>query len=448
MSQVVLLEENQILNELISINLVNFLGIELIKRKSADTVLSLLDLLPEVNLIICQYEIGNENTAAIIQQYILLKKLDIGLMILGGPGSLDNEFTLTIKNPKNWEAVIDNAAKILGITDDVLAKKAIPDYVPVPVNYLLNLESVSCDVFIRIKQTPTTYQYVKRIHQNDNFTRDVILKYKEQGLEFFYIPKDQKKDFTTYLSNILVQKLEAPNLGLTPKLDLMGESYEVATKEILKLGFTTETIQLTEAIIHSIIINTEKSPELSFLLHKVINSKTPHLFQRCHMTAVIAIECLKNLKQNTHEAVLAVTFAAFFNDILLAEDLNLININSVQELANTTISVQERELVLNHALHGSQLVKKYPNIPKGVAELIKEHHGVSHGLGFSSEIETFSALSKVFIISYEFVLAFVRFKENKGEPRPITSDLYKKYPGDSCKTVIKALEKSLARKTA
>jgi hypothetical protein len=110
--------------------------------------------------------------------------------------------------------------------------------------------------------------------------------------------KDEKKDFTTYLSNILVQKLEAPNLGLTPKLDLMGESYEVVTKEILKLGFTTETVQLTEAIIHSIIKNTEKSPELSFLLHKVINSKTPQLFQRCHMTAVIAIECLKNLKQN------------------------------------------------------------------------------------------------------------------------------------------------------
>ena len=419
MAQVVLVLDSQVLNELISINLVNFLGIDLVKRKNAESVLNLLEILPEINLIICQYDMTDENTAAIIQQYIIHKNLEIGLLILGGPGNLDNAFTVTIENPKDWEKVIELSAKILGITEDILAKKVMPDFVPIPVNYFLNLDTSCCDVFIRIKQTPTNYQFVKRIHQGDKFSRETIIRYREQGLESFYIPKDQRKNFTTYLSNILVQKLEAPDLGLTQKIDLMGESYDIATKEILKLGFTTESIQLTESILHNMIKNAEKSPEMSFLLHKVINSDTPVLFQRCHMTSVIAGECLKNLKHNTLEAISAVTFAAFFHDILLTDQLDIININSAEELTTANLSEEKRNLALNHAFLASHLIKKYPGAPKGAEELIKEHHGISHGIGFSKEINNLSALAKIFIIAREFVLEFSKFKENKTEPRPI-----------------------------
>lgn len=446
MAQVVLVEENQVLNELISINLVSFLGIDLVKRKNADAVLNLLDILPEINLIICQYEMSGENTASIIQQYIIHKELDIGLLILGGPGNLDNDFTITIPNPKDWEKVIEYSAKILGITEDILSKKVIPDFVPISVNYFLNLEQSCCDVFIRIKQTPTTYQYVKRIHQGDTFSRESITRYQEQGLESFFIPKDQRKNFTTFLSNILVQKLESTTLGLTDKIDLMGESYAIVTREIMDLGFTTESIQLTDSILHNMIKNAEKSPEMSFLLHKVINSLTPVLFQRCHMTSVIASECLKNLKYNTLDAISAVTFAAFFHDILLTDHPELININSAEELNAANLPEEKRNLVINHALHASQLIRSYPNPPKGAEELIKEHHGIAHGLGFTSDIDNLSALTKIFIISREFVLEFSKFKENKGEPKPILPELYKKYPGQGPTLVIKALEKSLAKK--
>ena len=75
MAQVVLVLDSQVLNELISINLVNFLGIDLVKRKNAESVLNLLEILPEINLIICQYDMTDENTAAIIQQYIIIHPL-------------------------------------------------------------------------------------------------------------------------------------------------------------------------------------------------------------------------------------------------------------------------------------------------------------------------------------------------------------------------------------
>jgi hypothetical protein len=450
MAQVILIEDNLVLNELISINLISFLGIDLIKRKNADAVLNLLDILPEVDLIICHYEIDGENTAAIIQQYILHKQLEIGMIVLGGSSQLDNDFTVTILNPKDWEKVVEYSAKILGITDELIAKRVTPDYVPIPLDYFFNLVTVNCDVFIRIKKTPTEYQFVKRIHNGDNFTREAITRYRDQGLDSFYIPKDQQKTFTTFLSNILVGKLESPTLELHPRLELMGESYTIAAREILKLGFTSEIVQLTDAIIHNMIKNVEESPEMSSLLHKVINAQTPLMFQRCHMTSVIASECLKNLKLDTPESIMEMTFASFFHDIMLVDHPELAKINSANEMALAHLSNQDSELVLNHALEASRLIGRYPNIPAGVEKIIKEHHGIGHGLGFSYYIEDFSTLSKVFIIAHEFVVELIKYKDNKSskesQKRPLSEELYQRFPGTSCTKIIKALEQSLIKK--
>jgi len=83
-----------------------------------------------------------------------------------------------------------------------------PEYAAIPVHYFLNLDYVNCDVFIRIKKTPTEYQYVKRIHTGDNFSKDSIKRYMAQGLEFFHIPIEAQRNFTTHLSNQLVAKLK------------------------------------------------------------------------------------------------------------------------------------------------------------------------------------------------------------------------------------------------
>ena len=445
MAQVILLEQNEVLKELITINLTNFLGVDVINRNNANAVLSLLEILPEVDLIICQYEVSGENTAAIIQKYIATNHLEVGLIVLGGPATIDNEFTATILNPKDWEKVVEYSAKILGITPDLLAKQIVPEYVPIPVTYFLNLETVNCDVFIRIKKSPTEFQFVKRIHNGDNFTKEIINRYKTQGLDFFYISKENRQTFTTYLSNILVQKLESVS-EISPRLELMGESYAIAAKEILNLGFTNEVVQLTDAIIHHMIDNIKQFPEMNQLLYKLINAHTPLVFQRCHMTSIIACECLKKLKLDTEENILAVTFASFFHDITLVDYIDLSKINTVEEIAQIKLTPDENILVQTHASASAKIIEGYPNIHSDVKRLITEHHGVQDGVGFSNKIETFSTLSKVFIIAHDVVWEILRYKEDKTMPRSIPETMLQRFPTPTCVKIIKALEQSLIKR--
>lgn len=446
MAQVILIENNKVLNDLIAVNLTTYLGVDLIQRANAQDAISLLSILPNVDLIITTEKVDNEQTSEMLSKYISDNKLEAGLIVLGTNRPVTNDFTVNIMNPKDWEQVVHASAKVLGINENVLARKAIPDYVAVPVRYFLNLDNVNCDVFIRIKKSPTEYQYVKRIHNGDTFSKESIKRYLEQGLENFHVSKDFYKNFAIFISNRLVEKIDSPNLDITQKIEIMGESYEIAVREIARLGFNSETIQLTEAIIQNMVKNFEKSPEMSNLLHKVINSKTGLLYQRCHMTSVVASEMVKNLKVNDPLAFDKIAYAAFFHDIMLADHEELSKINSFDELERANLNEQDWDLVFNHALEASILMRKHPEAPTGADEIIKHHHGSSNGKGFSNAIEKLPDLSKIFIIAHHFVLELFRFKEIGGEPRPITDELLKRYQSPDVAIIIKSLEHTLKKK--
>lgn len=446
MAQVILIESNKTMNDLISVNLTTYLGVDLIQRKNGQDALGLLAILPSIDLIITNLKIEDEDTANLINNYLIDNQLDISLVVLGGDVKRPTDNTVIIPDSKDWEEVIQVTAKILGINDEILAKRAIPDYISIPVNYFLNLDTINCDVFIRIKKSATEFQFVKRIHNGDSISKDLIQRYQDQGLEAFFIPKEHHRNFAIYLSNRLVEKIESPHVEENQKIQIMGESYDIAIKEIVTLGFNSETVQLTDTIIENMIKNFQKSPEMSGLLHKVINSKTGTIYQKSHMTSVVACEMIKNLKYSDTNAFDKIAFAAFFHDILLAEREDLAKINSFEELEKARLNEEDWDLVFNHASEASQLVKNHPEAPVGADEIIRHHHGAFNGKGFSNGIEKLPDLSKIFIIAHHFVLELIRFKENGGQPRPVTEELFRRYPSPDAAIIIKALEKTLKKK--
>lgn len=446
MAQVVLIEDDKNLNDLLSINLNTYLGVDLIQQDSASDCISLLTILPNIDLIIAKNQVGDEKTADVLQQYIEDNKLDATLIVLGSVAK-PGPNTVCVENPREWEKVVHYAAKVLGLNEAEILKKVTPEYVAVPVKYFLNLEVSCCDVFIRIRKTPTEFQFIKRIHSGDNCTKESIIRYQQQGLENFYIPKEDQKRFSIYLSNKLVERMDAPNTDMAEKILLMGESYEVALKEIQKLGFTSETIQLTDSIVSNMIKNFTQGDEMAALLHRVINSRTGMLFQRSHMTSVVASECLKNLKITSPESYEKIAFASFFHDILFLDKENLSKINNQEELDLSNESDEDKKLVFAHAYETAELVKRHPEIQDGVDEIIRHHHGSATGYGFSHQIDSLPELSQIFIIAHQFVLELFLFKERGGKPTPIVDELYKRYPGAQATLIIKAIERTLKKKS-
>lgn len=446
MSQVILIEPNSNLNELLTLNLQTYVGAEVIPRKNASEAIELLKILPGVQLVICRNKVDEEDSAGILYHYLKISKTETSMIILGEADQSFRDLAVIQSNVNNFEETVKSASKILGINEEELYKKILPDYIPIPLNYFLPLETAVCDAFIRIKKGPEEFQFLKRIHAGDSFSKTMIQKYIDQGLMNFYIPKDMQKNFTNSVSDQLVEKLEADYEDLNDHIRIIGQSVDIALNEIKSMGFTSATIQLTETIIENIIKTTEKSPEMSGLLRKIINSKTSYMYQHCHMTSIVANECLKLLKIDSKANLERLAYASFFKDISLVDKDELAKIATFDELEGSGLDEEDWDLVFNHALEASVIVSKQSDVPLGVDDIIKCHHGSQNGKGYSTvNVNKFQAIQQVFIISCEFVRELLVFKERGGKPTPIVDELYKKYPQPETTVVIRTLEKVLRK---
>ncbi len=447
--QIILVEANEIIRDLISLNIKTYLGVDVILRTNAQEAIELMNILPEIDLVISSVKNGDENSCSDIAQFIIDGDNDIPLIVLGDmpttPAGIEEIATSSAES--DWENTIKIAAKSLGINEDVISKRKVPDFIPITINYFFNLSTSCCDVYIRIKKGPSDYQYVKRIHQGDVFSQDVIKKYHSQGLKNLYIPKDQQSNFTNFVSNNLVKMLNQPSLSPDEKLSIMGNSYDIATREILKIGFNSATVQLTETIINNMVETFKDEEKVSPLLRKIINSKTSYIYQHSHMTAVVSSEILKNLGEDDPTSHEKMSYAAFFKDISLADREELAQINSFEELENATISEEDWDMVFNHALEGAVLIRHYPEAPLDIDNIIKHHHGSPNGKGFSvtGQDSKFDLLSLVFIIAVEFVNELMSYKVKGGTPKPVIEELRKKYTSEETISIIDALEKTLKK---
>jgi len=314
------------------------------------------------------------------------------------------------------------------------------------VTYFLNLDSSCCDVFIRIAKSENDFQFVKRIHRGDTFSKMVISRYIDQNLKYFYIPTEQLEQFSVYVSNQLVKKLAEP-IAIEEKIEVLGNSFTIATQEILRIGFNSSTIQLTESLVTSIVDSFMAEEVASPLLRKILNSKTGYIYQHAHLTSIVSSEIIKNLgikDKHIHEKM---AFAAVFKDISLANNEELAMITSFEELENADLDDEEWDQVFNHALEGAVMIRQFPEAPLDIDYVIKHHHGVQNGKGFSISIKdnNFDVDSLIFIISVEFVNELLRFKIKGGTPKPLIDELYKKYTNRESIRIIKALEKTLKK---
>lgn len=448
MAQVILIEKNKALEDLLTINLTTYVGVEVIPRESANDALNLLSILPNIALVICSNENDEIDTTYEIAKHIKQHHLETGLISFDKIPDFAHDFAIQIDNPQNLDLTISSAAKILNIDLENLDKKVLPDYLPIPVHYFLHLDSCCSDVYIRIKKSAQEYQFVKRIHKGDTFSKDAIKRYIDQNLQFFYIPNEFQKNFTNFLSDRLVKKLnDATDLPLENQIEIISDSFDIAIKEIINMGFNSATVQLTEAIIDSMVKTIEQSSEMAGLLHKLINSKSSYLYQASHMSAVVASECLNHLGLNDRKIHEKMAYAAFFHDISFIDKPELAKISSYEELENAKLNEEDWDLVFNHALEASVLIRQNVEAPEDVDVLIKHHHGALNGKGFSvTHSQEIPGQAKIFLIACEFVKQLLYFKEKGGAPAPIVDELYKKYPDDEMKKVIKALESTLKKK--
>ena len=438
MSQTILIEPNEDLRKIYSLNLNTFAGTDVIVRQNAEDAIQLLRILPTISLIVCKNKIGKEETAAKIATFLKEEMMDIPLMVMGDNPDIADR-ALCLPEPVVWEKLVQQAAKFLGVTPEDLVRRVKPDFVPMSLSYFYDITQTPCDVYLRIKKGPGDFQFVKRIHSKDTFDFGGIKKYEEQGLKEFYIQRDYQQYFTTFVTNSLVRKLERSDLSMEDRILTTAHSYDVVADQVLKIGMDQATVELADAGINSMIASVKDSPQLAGLLKFLFTSKVSLAYQHCHLIAVMCQYILSKQSWYQPKHLEVLSFVSFFSDITLKSN-EQISIVSDDDLRKSNLEDDERQAVLTHARDAATLLERHPGANEYIKTVLLQHHGKLDGVGFNdSPGEDLHPLSKVFIIADRFVKILLR-PDMPSSKREILPLLYSQYTNPSYQKIIKALE--------
>lgn len=449
MSQILLIESDESLRTILKLNIMKNIGGDVIEKDSASSAISLLQILPDVDLIICREQIGSEKSGLMVSQFLAKENYSTPLLVIGNKIS-DYKHLITIDSNQSWKNIISATGKILGVDVVFDENKVISVYVPVGVHYFLNITSfnLGCDIYIRVKKSENEFQYIKRLHSGDHFTREDIEKYQESGLKDFYISKDHFSGFVNFVTSKLTEKLKDPAISGEKLIRLEAEAYEVTLDRIHSLGIDDYTIELVEESVKSMENSLKDNNALLNFLQSLRANKLSYAYAHSFLSSLILHKIVNYFDWESTQVKEKLTYVAYFHDISL-HNSNLMKINNPTDLKDGNLSEEEKKIILNHARESANIIERFPQIPNGIGTILMEHHGSKSGIGFPETLSiSIAPLSMMFVVVEHFVDEFLKIQ---GTPKnedfeKIFMRFHRVYNKVTYQQTLQALEKMILKK--
>jgi len=379
--------------------------------------------------------IFNENVFSKDDAEELYRKINIDngvpVKIMGRSSGLA-EFVLEVELEKNLE-IIGNFFRAQN------ENKKSGKFLPILLYKLLNIDphNLGCDLYIKMSKNGKDH-YVKRLHATDQFNVDEIQAYINKGFKEFYVPEEQYE----VLINILTMELiKTYSMQLPENTDLYRvycTSYEVILERLKLFGVDELTRNLVDLYIKAITISIRNENEFYKFLQNSKQNKNCAAFGISYFCAIISHQLLVHYEWNSDAARDTMLFLSLFHDISLLNP-ELTKIRSEADLEK--LSTEEKKMVLNHADQSAIFVEQFNNVPFGLTQLIREHHGNKDGVGFSQSLSlNVSPMVMTFIVIEEFGLMLMDYV-NKN---PATNDKELKR---QIKNIMNKLEQSFSKLT-
>lgn len=442
--QLLILSSDSEYSQVLRLNLLKHLAVEVVDMTSLEDGIAFLDILPTINMVIIktpgfsEYQVG-EFITYLQEKEIVAPVLVLGPMVLPVPSNVKFE-----RNTKDFKNLANKIGSTIGEEINRLDFQSLSEFQSIPVDFFLNINSSSlgCDVYIRIKKAENDFQFVKRLHSNDQFTRADIEKYRQSGLKEFYITKNHFPDFVNYVTDQLIQKLSSDKITGLERLKLSVEVFEVTKERIRILGVDEYTKSLVDESIHSMMKSLSEKNSLASLYQLVRSNQLSYSYTHSYVIALLLHKVIESFDWKSPMIKERLSYVAYFHDISLSHDQHMM-ISNMDELKKLALTNSDEELVLKHALKSAEILEKFDELPAGISNIVKEHHGAKNGVGFSEDLSiSLSPLSMVFMVVEDFVNKFLAIKHDPSmnDLNLIFDQLREKYKKSTYKEAFVALE--------
>jgi hypothetical protein len=387
-----IVEKNPILAQIYRLNLNTYVGVDATIVNNIVDAINFIENNSELALIIFRKE--GKNFEVFLPELNKRNK-NIPIIIIGSH-DVFSDTIIPVKSGIEIKPIIKSAAQFLGVTAQDMVKLSVPEYFPFHIEYFKNLKRTCSKLFLE-----TSGVYFEISQEYSNFAPELIEGLESKGVKELYCEKNQRLKLVNHITSELVGDIEDKELNESEQIQANDINRANLTQKLKILGVEEETIKLAKKNLKSISDTCKRTPLLTKLFEKLNANKASYLYLHTQLVTYIGLHIMGHIDWGNEEQKEKFSFIAYFHDIVLETDIQG-KIHSKEELKKSKLSSEEQALVEKHAQMAGELVHKFPRAPLGADQIIKQHHGMLNGIGFSEHFgANLSPVTIIFILSEE-----------------------------------------------
>lgn len=328
-----------------------------------------------------------------------------------------NNFDLIVTSPKNLKNLSKIDSKLIfeletpfqynslqaGVSKKLKAR-TLPSYVPVRIEYLLQIQTVHVPLFLKINEN----KYVKLEHSGSIFTQEKYLEQKQKGLTSLYILNSDvdeliQSHIQTVLSDMAWDEAENYYDQIVVNMEAMKTFSE-------KVGWGPQVLELAQHNTRKALALAKKTKNLESAFRQFQKIEKFGFADRCLLMTLVATKLAEKFLSDQPEVFRKLTFACLFHDITLDESM-LQNQDKLdqQMRENKNPSSKLLQDFSLHPIRAAAICRSWNLCPPGADRIILNHHEEPDGDGFpygkfDLEMELDSV---VFKITLDFVNHYI-----------------------------------------
>jgi len=409
MALTLLVEKNPHLTEIYRLNLSVYVGLDLMVAGTLAEAQALLSQHP-FRLVICRARMAGENIAPKLQE--LAGKVPVFTVAHG----------LELKN------IIKGCARELGVTAQQMAEKKVDDLYALESQFFKWLSFTPCALY---DATGTLVSAPHALLETELWKKHSRI----------FVSKFDRLQMVNHITAEMIARLDAFELGADEVITAADSNHQLLTKKLLGVGITEETIALAQKNMHNLKRQIKASPKLGPLLQRMLANEASYLYRHTQVVTYVGLHIVRHIDWGGPEQEEKMLFISMFHDIALANDEEA-QIHTREELRTSKLDPKSKQLVEKHAQLAAELVSRYPHAPMGADQIIRQHHGVLNGVGFSDHFgANLSPLAIVLIVAEELTRLILQQEVTPIDGAGLIRELKETFPTSRFQKIIEILER-------
>lgn len=329
---------------------------------------------------------------------------------------------------------VDKSFELSGIDQTT---DAYLDYLKIRIQYLENIEVSPVHFYIKVGMN----KFIKVINKNEGDLRDITHHYQAKGMKFLYVKSCDHKELVAGVGDLLEKTTRAINSDPQIIQQNIVNYIENTNQSLMGLGIKGGQVQIVQKTVDIVLSEAMKIETLWSIVQDTLTREN---YLTGHSMAVAFICCSISTKipvMNNDSIRKKLVLAALFHDSFLEEG-RLLYMTNIQLCADKNLTSREKRQLAFHTLEASHLMRKIPNIPPNVDNIIFDHHFIPEGKTFFEQVSSsaINQLTAIFILAEDFYHLCFQHGMNVDAKYFAIKSLRKHYNFDNFKIPLDVLE--------